>query len=216
MSHNRVRYFTPAEQQRLAEDLQCALKPARPNLFGRRQPAGPAVEESALYALMTQRGAPANISGRAVRAARKSGAQSQREFYRAVSDAGVDIEEAEAIAVEASRRRIRPNHHLYTVPERRAFAERVQRRVDEASLDLLQAVQQARGLSEAHAVAALYEGAERAAQRFEDIFYEMGAHNPLRHLPQRPQGTRARLNYVERVVGLRDQLQRGDLPSSRS
>ena len=195
--------YTAAERRRFAADLDEALAHvARPNFFGRRRRAEVVeepIDRSAFYHMLMDRGVPTPLARDATARARGVSAHDRATFYRALSDAGFDLTSAEDLAIEAAERRVRPNHHLTSMDDRRAFVARVRRVIEDVNRDFLQAAEDARGTRPHTAVAILYDAAEKAALRFRPILMEMGDCS----LPARPPakaGTKARLNYVERVV----------------
>lgn len=207
-----MRPYTAAErayvQARLADATAAA---PRPNLFGRsRSRAADAVEpihRSELYQLLMDRGVPAARAADATARARRTSARDRRGFYRALADAEFDLTTAEELAIEAADRGLRPNHHLTSIEDRQNFAARVRQLLRQGEADLVDAASRARGLSAATQAAMLYDAAERVALQFKYILMEMGEVVPKAlRAPSPKAGTKARLNYVERVVDVGRQI----------
>lgn len=206
-----MRPYTAAERAYVQARLADAIAPApRPNLFGRARSRAAAVEpieRSELYQMLMDRGVPGALATDATVRARQASARDRRGFYRALADAEFDLTTAEELAIEAADRGLRPNHHLTAIDDRRRFAERIRMLLRQGEADLVDAASRSRGLSPATQAAMLYDAAERVALDFKYILMEMGEVVPKAlRTPPAGAGTKARLNYVERVVGVGRQI----------
>lgn len=207
-----MRPYTAAERDYVQARLARAIASApRPNLFGRARgrdtDAVEPIHRSELYQMLMDRGVPAAPAAAATARARRVAARDRQGFYRALTDAEFDLTTAEELAIEAADRGLRPNHHLTTIDDRRRFAERIRQMLRQGEVDLIDAADRARGLSATTQAAMLYDAAERVALQFKHILMEMGEVVPRAlRAPSPKAGTKARLNYVERVVDVGRQI----------